>query len=185
MWIMVADTSQILSLVRCPDKRGFGLPVSLQCFTIPQRMVRHWHRLLREAGLPHPWKYSRLGWMWLGAIWDRGRGPCPWKRVGKSWCFKSLQPNPFYEFIVLAWHGRGLISCIWPIQVPAPPGHPCGVWTFVFLCTSCSGVEWERGGDKTLLDIVITQSCHFNVLSPCAKGLWLWWQKCISNWPQA
>lgn len=49
-----------------------------------------------------------------------------------------------------------------------------------------SGVEWERGGGKTLVGIVITtQSCHFNVLSPCAEGLWLWWQKFISSWPQA
>jgi len=29
------------------------------------RVVKHWHRLPREAVRPHPWKHSRPGWTGL------------------------------------------------------------------------------------------------------------------------
>ena len=34
---------------------------------ITQRAVRHWHRLPREAVVPHPWRHSGPGWA-LGSL---------------------------------------------------------------------------------------------------------------------
>lgn len=48
-------------------------------FTV--RILRHWSRLLREAVMPHSWKYLSLGWLRLGVTRSSGRYPCSWQRV--------------------------------------------------------------------------------------------------------
>ena len=29
--------------------------------------------------MPHPWRHSKLGWMWLWAAWSSGWRLCPWQ----------------------------------------------------------------------------------------------------------
>jgi len=42
-------------------KERFTLEVKGKFFT--EKMVKYWNRLTREAGMPHPWRCTRLGWI--------------------------------------------------------------------------------------------------------------------------
>jgi len=33
----------------------------------------------RRLWMPHPWRHSRPGWMWLWAAWSAGWRPCTWQ----------------------------------------------------------------------------------------------------------
>lgn len=44
----------------------------------------------REVWTPHPWKYSRPGWIRLGTTRPRERCPCPWQRVGTEGASKRF-----------------------------------------------------------------------------------------------
>jgi len=36
----------------------------------------------RRLWMPHPWRHSRPGWMWLWAAWSAGWRPCTEQGVG-------------------------------------------------------------------------------------------------------
>jgi len=43
---------------------------------LTQRVMRHWTGCPRRLWMPHPWRHSRPGWMWLWAAWSAGWWPC-------------------------------------------------------------------------------------------------------------
>ena len=47
-----------------------------------KRALRHWHRLHREAVVPHPWRCSRLGWIGPWAAELVGGSPAHSRELG-------------------------------------------------------------------------------------------------------
>ena len=52
----------------------FRLDIRKKFFT--QKVLTHWNRLPKRLWMPHPWRHSRPGWMWLWAAWSAGWRPC-------------------------------------------------------------------------------------------------------------
>ena len=46
-----------------------------------QRAMRHWHRLLREAVMPHPWRCPKPNWMGPWAAWAGEGSPAHSNRL--------------------------------------------------------------------------------------------------------
>ena len=49
--------------------------------------------------MPHPWRHSRPGWMWLWAAWSGGWQPCLWQGGWNSITFEVLF-NPGHSVIL-------------------------------------------------------------------------------------
>lgn len=60
----------------------FGFAIVKKFFTM--RTVRHWRRLLWEAGMIHLWMCSRPSWMAPWTSWPNGRCPSPWQNIGTT-----------------------------------------------------------------------------------------------------
>ena len=52
----------------------FRLDIRRKFFT--QTVVKHCNRLSEVLWMPHPWRHSRAGWMWLWAAWSSGWRHC-------------------------------------------------------------------------------------------------------------
>jgi len=50
----------------------------------------HWTRCPRRLWMPHPWRHSRPGWMWLWAAWSAGWRPCTQQGVETRWSLWSF-----------------------------------------------------------------------------------------------
>jgi len=57
----------------------------------------------RRLWMPHSWRHSRPGWMWLWAAWSGGWWPCAWQGVETRWALWSFSTRPFYDSIILIW----------------------------------------------------------------------------------
>jgi len=69
---------------------GFSAPPALSCFFADisepdvlttkcaraADVLRKRNRSPKEVWMPHPWRHSRPGWMWLWAAWAAGWRPC-------------------------------------------------------------------------------------------------------------
>jgi len=85
--------------------RGNGFKLKEDRFRLDDGKKCHWKGgealalLLREAVVPHPWRYWRPGWMGPWAAWAGGGQPCPWHGVGTGWpC------NPIIIWVYEAQH---------------------------------------------------------------------------------
>ena len=91
----------------CPVDRRHCLNISLVAFP-QQSVVKHWNRLPRRLWMPHPWRHSRPGWMWLWAAWSGGWRPCSVERVEGGGLKPDdhggpFQPRPFYDSVSPLW----------------------------------------------------------------------------------
>jgi len=68
--------------------------------------------------MPHPWRHSRPGWMWLWAAWAAGWQPCTQQGVGTDEHCGPFQPRPFYDSMTMAPSN--------PLQLGWLCGHHCG-----------------------------------------------------------
>jgi len=65
-----------------------------------------WHtgtRCPRRLWIPHPWRHSRPGLMWLWAAWSSGWWPCTWQGVETRWSLWSFSTQVilwFYEYSI-------------------------------------------------------------------------------------
>jgi len=52
--------------------------------------------------MPHPWRHSRPGWMWLWAAWSSGLATLPMAGGLKlDYHYGPFQPRPFYDSMIL------------------------------------------------------------------------------------
>ena len=47
--------------------------------------------------MPHPWRHSKPGWMWLWAAWSSGWQPCIAGGLKFDDHCGPFQPRPFYD----------------------------------------------------------------------------------------
>ena len=62
-----------------------------------QRVMTHWTGCPRRLWMPHPWRHSRPGWMWLWAAWSAGWRPCTQQGLELNEHCGPLQPRPFHD----------------------------------------------------------------------------------------
>ena len=75
----------------------------------------------RRLWMPHPWRHSRPGWMWLWAAWSSGWRPCTQQGVGTGWAMWSFSINKkcrskgvsLSSSMEDEWHPLTLISSRW------------------------------------------------------------------------
>ena len=53
--------------------------------------------------MPHPWRHSRPGWMWLWAAWSAGWRPAHSSGLELDERCGPLQPRPFYDSMISAY----------------------------------------------------------------------------------
>ena len=58
----------------------------------------------RRLWMPHPWRHSRPGWMWLWAAWFGGWRPCTWQG-GWNPTISVVLFNPGHSVILMHQHG--------------------------------------------------------------------------------
>jgi len=51
-----------------------------------------------RSRMPHPWRHSRPGWMWLWAAWSAGWRPCT-QQGGWNWMIAVVLFNPGHSLI--------------------------------------------------------------------------------------
>jgi len=66
-----------------------------------QRVVMHWTGCPRRLWMPHPWRHSRPGWMWLWAAWSAGWRPCTQQGVGTGWSLWSFSTQAILWFYLI------------------------------------------------------------------------------------
>ena len=54
----------------------------------------------RRLWVPHPWRHSRPGWMWLWAAWSGGWLPCIYSRGGWNMMIIMVLFNPGHSMIL-------------------------------------------------------------------------------------
>jgi len=54
--------------------------------------------------MPHPWRHSRPGWMWLWAAWSAGWRPCTQQGVGTQCALWSSATQAFLWFFDSMFH---------------------------------------------------------------------------------
>ena len=79
------------------------------CVSSPSDFIKDQHRVVMPKGtgcprrlwMPHPWKHSRPGWMWLWAAWSGGWWPCAQQGGLKpdDYC-GPFQPRPFCDSMI-------------------------------------------------------------------------------------
>jgi len=70
----------------------------------PQRVGTHWTGCPRRLWMPHPWRHSRPGWMWLWAACSGGWQPCMKQGVETGWCLRSSSTQAVLWFCDLVGH---------------------------------------------------------------------------------
>ena len=115
--------------------------------------------LYMRLWMPHPWRHSRPGWMWLWAAWSGGWRPCPWGlKPDDIW--GPFQPSPFYDSMihsVILLYGLtfGLISLLKYTMFPLSTSWLCclhsaalphairqGTVLLVLLLSCCAHSWW-------------------------------------------
>ena len=59
----------------------------------------------QEKWVPHPWRSSSPGWMWLRTAWSDGGQPAHGRGGGNRWSLKSLpiQAIPYFYDTMILW----------------------------------------------------------------------------------
>ena len=114
---------------------------------------RWWHTGTRRLWMPHPWRHSRPGWMWLWAAWAAGWQPCRGLELDDH--SGPFQPRPFYDSMKgpcciaevgeKRWHFFWSPSCHWSYNAADAPRERCEAW---FPSTGPTGIQHVQRGRK-------------------------------------
>jgi len=116
--------------------------------------------------MTHPWRNSRLGWMWPWAVWAGGVQPCPWQGVRADWDLRS-PPNEAllwsYDSITVIKDASALgdnypALAVWPEQ---ELGMVC---PRLFLIWSSNHSRAPKWGLLRLFSVATNANCFPNKL---------------------
>ena len=136
--------------------------------------------------MPHPWRHSRPGWMWLWAAWSGGWRPCTqqgglklidhWPSglhmhiASSCWVFYPLtSPNPSPQGCFQAIY---CLACICAGDCP-DPGKECCTWNadtiHILLFLLCFLCQTEKCVQYKTMDCVFGLGTSWDLFMPLSR----------------